>query len=213
MKRENRGFLTVSMLLITACTVFTLEGKESVSTAFGNMARNIRVNRHVQDQLEDQARIVEYALRRQQLTPAEKRKVQSMMRRVKSLHEKTVKRGSMTPQEAKNIRQMISRIYRTLWFLRINEVGKSQSLHFLGKKIVLRQPYRRRLNSSSPDQEEIREILHTYYKACRVREQLKETHLTQKEKLRIQRECFTILSEYFTLAQPPEKKAAPHRKK
>lgn len=210
----KKTMILLSAGLFILCTAEKdLQGKDSVSTAFGNMARNIRVNRNVQDQLEDQARIVEYAVRRQQLTASEKRKVESMMRRVRLLHEKTMKRGDMTPKEARNIQQQISRIYRTLWFLRINEIGKSQSLHFLGKKIVLRQPYRDRLRSSSPDQDEIREILHTYYKACRVREQLKETRLTEKDKLRIKRECFTILSEYFTLAHSPEQKTFPRRKK
>lgn len=167
------------------------------------MAREIRVNRRIQDQLEDQTRILEYAVRRQQLTPSEQRKIENMMRRVKRLSERTAKKGTMTPSEARSIRTQISKIYRTLWFLRVNEVGKGQVLHFLGEKIVLRERYR--ISSSRLDQQEMARILHTYYKACRLREQLKDTSVTPREKRRIRRECFTILSEYFTLADTKKK--------
>ena len=179
--------------------------KEDAARAFGNMARNIRVSRRVQDHLEEQARILEYAVRRQQLTPAEQRRIRGMMNRVRNFHSRIAKRGKMTPQEAKNIQSQISKIYRTLWFLRINEIGKGQKLHFLGKRIVLREQYQRKIRSSSLDQEEMARILHTYYKACRVREQLKETGLTPREKERIHRACFTLLSEYFTLDSTSKK--------
>ena len=177
---------------------------EDVAKSFGNMARNIRVSRRVQDHLEEQTRILEYAIRHQQLTASEQRRIRSMIDRVRNQYQRISRRKSMTPQEAKNINSQISKIYRTLWFLRINDIGKNQQLHFLGRKIVLKEQYRRKINSSSLNQEEMARILHTYYKACRIREQLKDTELTKQEENRIRRECFTILAEYFTLA-PGEK--------
>ena len=196
-----RTLIRIGILL----TILPSYAKDDTAKAFGNMARNIRVSRRVQDHLEEQARILEYAVRRQQLTPAEQRRIRGMMNRVQNLPRRIAKRGKMTPQEAKNIHSQISRIYRTLWFLRINDIGKGQKLHFLGRRIVLREQYQKKIRSSSLDQEEMARILHTYYKACRVREQLKETNLTPREKERIQRTCFTILAEYFTLETPSKK--------
>ena len=130
-----RTLIRIGILL----TILPSYAKDDTAKAFGNMARNIRVSRRVQDHLEEQARILEYAVRRQQLTPAEQRRIRGMMNRVQNLHRRIAKRGKMTPQEAKNIHSQISRIYRTLWFLRINDIGKGQKLHFLGRRIVLRE--------------------------------------------------------------------------
>lgn len=202
--QKIRSSLILALLFFQAASI-PLSARNSTADGFGNMAREIRVNRRIQDQLEDQTRILEYAVRRQQLTPSEQRKIENMMKRVKRLSERTAKKGSMTPSEAKSIRTQISKIYRTLWFLRVNEVGKGQVLHFMGEKIVLRERYRTRISSSRLDQQEMARILHTYYKACRLREQLKDTSITPREKSRIKRECFTILSEYFTLAETEKK--------
>ena len=177
-------------------------GTSKAASELNSMAREIRVSRHVREQLEDHTRLLEYAIEKEQLSPAEQRRIKSILEGVERMLARAEKNGKMTQTEAQNLQKELNRAYRTLWFLRRNKLDKNQKIVFLGRQIVLREEYRKKFESGSLNQKEMREILHAYYAACRVREQLRTDDLSPQHRANLERECFTLLADYFTLAEP-----------
>ncbi len=184
-------------------------GTAKAASELSSMAREVRVSRQIRERMEDYAVIIEYAVKHEQLNPAEMRKIQAILNRVEKMLEKSRKSGKMSVDEANTMNRELSKAYRTLWFLRRNKLGKNQKIVFLGRSIVLRDEYRAKFDRGSLNQKEMQEILHAYYSAWRVREQLRTDNLNPRQRLRLERECFEILSEYFTLDQPPAKPQKP----
>ena len=182
------------------------------ASELSSMAREIRVSRQSRERLEDYALIMEYAVKHEQLNPAEQRKIQGMVNRIEKMLKRVKENGRMSVQEAQTLGKEISKVYRTLWFLRRNKMGKNQKIVFLGRPIVLRDEYRQKFDRGSLNQKEMQEILHSYYSACRVREQLRTVDLKPQQKFRLEQECFEILSEYFTLDQSAGEPQKPQKK-
>ena len=176
-------------------------GTAKAASELSSMAREVRVSRQIRERMEDYAIIIDYAVKHEQLNPAEMRKIQGILNRVEKMLEKSRKSGQMSVDEAKAMNRELSKAYRTLWFLRRNKLGKNQKIVFLGRNIVLREEYRAKFDRGSLNQKEMQDIMHAYYSAWRVREQLRTDNLNPKQRLRLERECFEILSEYFTLDQ------------
>ncbi|OQA86357.1 MAG: hypothetical protein BWY31_01388 [Lentisphaerae bacterium ADurb.Bin242] len=171
-----------------------------LGTEFSDMAREIRVNRRVQEQLEDQASIVEYAVKHEQLSPAELKRIRAVMDRIEAMRKKMNQSGKMTAQEAAQLQQEISKAYRMIWFLRRNQLGSTQPIVFLGRPIILREEYRKKYDKGSLNQKEMAEILRVYYSAWRIQERMQSTNIQPELRKRLEKECFDTLSEYFELA-------------
>ena len=186
-------------------------GTAKAASELSSMAREVRVSRQIRERMEDYALIIDYAVKHEQLNPAEMRKIQGILNRVEKMLEKSRKSGQMSVDEAKTMNRELSKAYRTLWFLRRNKLGKNQKIVFLGRNIVLREEYRAKFDRGSLNQKEMQEIMHAYYSAWRVREQLRTDNLNPKQRLRLERECFEILSEYFTLDQSAAAQAKPQK--
>ena len=205
-------FLTVALLpgvLSAQYNKAARRGTAKAAAELSSMAREVRVSRQIRERMEDYAVIIDYAVKHEQLSPAEMRKIQGILNRVEKMLEKSRKSGKMSVDEANTMNRELSKAYRTLWFLRRNKLGKNQKIVFLGRSIVLRDEYRAKFDRGSLNQKEMQEIMHAYYSAWRVREQLRTDNLNPKQRLRLERECFEILSEYFTLDQPPAKPQKP----
>jgi len=205
------------LTVLTACAALPLsaqygkkERRKTAKTAseLSSMAREIRVSRAVRDRLEDYTRIVQYAVKNEQFTPAELRRIQGSLNRVEKMLDRVNKNGKMSQREAQSMHQELSRVYRTIWFMRRNKLGKDCKTVFLGRQIVLRDEYQRKFQNNSLNQKEMQEILHAYYSACRVREQLRTDDIQPKMRQRLEKECFQILSDYFTLAREENKAQA-----
>ena len=168
------------------------------------MAREIRVSRNVRDQLEDHARLLEFAVKHEQLTPAEARKVQNQLNRIDKMLEKAHKNGKMSVSEAKALQRELSNAYRTLWFLRRNKLDKGQKIFILGQRIYLQDEYRKKLENGSLNQKEMKDILHAYYSAHRIQDQLRSEGIKPSRRASLEKECFRILSEFFTPNPPPD---------
>lgn len=188
-------------------------GTAKAAKELSSMAREIRVSRQVRERLEDYARIMEYAVKHEQLNPAEQRKIQGMMTRIEKMLSNLEKNGRMSVGEAQSMQRELARAYRTLWFLRRNKLGRGHKIIFLGRQLVLREEYRERFEKGSLNQKEMQDILHTYYSACRVREQLRTDDLKEPQRRRLERACFEILSEHFTLDRSADAPAPPDREK
>ena len=186
-------------------------GTAKAASELSSMAREVRVSRQIRERMEDYAVIIDYAVKHEQLNPAEMRKIQGILNRVEKMLEKSRNSGQMSVDEAKTMNRELSKAYRTLWFLRRNKLGKNQKIVFLGRNIVLREEYRAKFDRGSLNQKEMQEIMHAYYSAWRVREQLRTDNLNPKQRLRLERECFEILSEYFTLDQSAAAQAKPQK--
>ena len=165
----------------------------------------MRVSRHVREQLEDHTRLLGYAIEKEQLTPGEQSRIKSILDGVERKLAKAEQTGKMTQTEAQNLQKELNRAYRMLWFLRRNKLDKSTKIVFLGRQIVLREEYRKKFESGSLNQKEMKEILHAYYAASRIREQLRTDDLSPQHRANLEKECFTLLADYFTLAEPAEK--------
>ena len=197
-------YLTVALLpgvLSAQYDKAARRGTAKAASELASMAREVRVSRQIRERMEDYAFIIDYAVKHEQLNPSEMRKIQGILNRVEKMLEKSRKSGQMSVDEAKTMNRELSKAYRTLWFLRRNKLGKNQKIVFLGRNIVLREEYRDKFDRGSLNQKEMQDILHTYYSAWRVREQLRTDNLNPKQRQRLERECFVILSEYFTLDQ------------
>ena len=205
------GFLTGPPLLAQHDQA-ARRGTAKAASELSAMAREIRVSRRAREQLEDHARIVEYAVRHEQLNPAEMRRIKNQLAQIEKTLERVEKKGSMSVNEAQSLQRDLSRAYRTIWVLRRNKLDKGQKIIFLGRQIVLREEYRKKFEAGSLNQQEMKDILHAYYSACRVREQLRTDSLKAKHRARLERECFEILSEYFTLAESAETAQKPGKK-
>ncbi|MBQ9337366.1 MAG: hypothetical protein IJS14_08735 [Lentisphaeria bacterium] len=177
-------------------------GTNKAAAELNSMAREARVSRRVREQLEDQTRLLEYAIEKEQLSPGEQRRIRSILAGVERMLERAEKNGKMTPAEAQNMEKEIHRAYRMLWFLRRNKLDKSRKIVFLGREIVLRDEYRKKFEAGSLNQKEMRDILRAYYAASRVREQLRTDNLSPQHRANLERECFSLLADYFTLAEP-----------
>lgn len=195
-------FLSVSLSLSAQYNRAARKGTEKAAAELSAMSREIRVSRQVRDELEEQAQVVEYAVRHGQLNAAEQRKIRSVMTRIEKMLEKSRQNGRMSVNEAQRIRQELSRAYRLIWFLRRNRNGKEQPVMFLGRRIVLRPEFRKKYDAGALDQKEMGRILQSYYSACRIREQMRTTGLKPDHRARLEKECFALLSEYFVLADP-----------
>ncbi|MBO4631200.1 MAG: hypothetical protein J5858_04680, partial [Lentisphaeria bacterium] len=57
-------------------------GTAKSASELSAMAREIRVSRRTREQLEDHARIVEYAVKREQLNPAEMRRIKTQLNQI-----------------------------------------------------------------------------------------------------------------------------------
>ena len=197
-------FLTCILLPAVLCSQYDKAARRGTAKAaaeLSSMAREIRVSRQARERLEDYAAIMDYAVKHEQLNPTEQRKIQGILNRIEKMLDRAKKNGRMSVQEAQTMNRELSKAYRTLWFLRRNKLGKDQKIVFLGRPIVLREEYREKFDRGTLNQKEMQEILHSYYSAWRVREQLRTGDLNPKQRLRLERECFEILSEYFTLDQ------------
>ena len=180
-------------------------GTSKAASELNSVAREIRVSRRVREQIEDQTRLLEYAIEKEQLTPGEQRRIKSILEGIERMLARVEKNGKMTQNEAQNIQKELNRAYRTLWFLRRKKLDKNQKIVFLGRQIVLREEYRKKFESGSLNQKEMKEmkeILHAYYAASRVREQLRTDDLSPQHRANLEKECFTLLADYFTLAEP-----------
>ena len=196
--------LTCILLPAVLCAQYDKAARRGTAKAaaeLSSMAREIRVSRQARERLEDYVAIMDYAVKHEQLNPAEQRKIQGILNRIEKMLDRMKKNGRMSVQEAQTMNRELSKAYRTLWFLRRNKLGKNQKIVFLGRPIVLREEYREKFDRGTLNQKEMQEILHSYYSAWRVREQLRTGDLNPKQRLRLERECFEILSEYFTLDQ------------
>ncbi len=172
-----------------------------LGTEFSDMAREVRMNRQVQEQLEDQAAIVDYAVKHEQLTPAELKRIRAVTDRIEAMRKKMNQSGKITSQEAAQLQQEISKAYRMIWFLRRNQMGGSnQPIVFLGKKIILREEYRKKFDRGSLNQKEMTDIMRAYYSACRIQERMQTTDIRPDLRKRLEKECFDTLGEYFELA-------------
>ncbi len=187
-------------------------GTSKAANELNMMAREMRVSRHVREQLEDHARLLEYAIEKEQLTPAEQSRIKSILAGVERKLAKAEQSGKMTQNEAQSLQKELNRAYRMLWFLRRNKLDKNTKIVFLGRQIVLREEYRKKFESGSLNQQEMKDILHAYYKASRVREQLRTDDLSPQHRANLEKECFNLLADYFTLAETAEK-PAPEGKK
>lgn len=188
------------------------ERRKTAKTAseLSSMAREIRVSRAVRERLEDYARIVQYAVKNEQFSPVELRRIQGILNRIEKMLDRVNNNGKMSPGEAQAMHRELSRAYRMIWFMRRNKLGKDCKIVFLGRQIVLRDEYQRKFQTNSLNQQEMQEILHAYYSACRVREQLRTDDIQPKVRRRLEKECFQLLADYFTLA--PEGNRAPAEK-
>ena len=207
-------FLTITLLpavLYAQYNKAARRGTAKAASELASMAREVRVSRQIRERMEDYAVIIDYAVKHEQLNPSEMRKIQGILNRVEKMLEKSRKSGQMSVDEAKTMNRELSKAYRTLWFLRRNKLGKNQKIVFLGRNIVLRDEYRAKFDRGSLNQKEMQDILHAYYSAWRVREQLRTDNLNPKQRLRLERECFVILSEYFTLDQGSDTSPKPQR--
>ena len=205
---------TVGFALPVSAQYSKKERRKTAKTAseLSSMAREIRVSRTVRDRLEDYTRIVQYAVKNEQFTPAELRRIQAILNRVDKMLDRADKNGKMSQREAQTMHQELSRVYRTIWFMRRNKLGKDCKIVFLGRQIVLRDEYQRKFQNNSLNQQEMQDILHAYYSACRVREQLRTDDIQPKMRQRLEKECFQILSDYFTLAAEENKNKAASEK-
>ncbi len=174
-----------------------------LGTELSDMAREVRVNRQVQEQLEDQAAILDYAVKHEQISPAEMKRIRTATDRIESMRKKAAESGKMTSQEAVQLQQEISRAYRMIWFLRRNQMGSTQPVTFLGRKIVLREEYRKKMERGSLNQKEMSDILQTYYSAWRIQERMQTAGIEPELRKRLEKECFDTLGEYFELAPDP----------
>ncbi len=174
-----------------------------LGTELSDMAREVRVNRRIQEQLEDQASILDYAVKHEQISPAELKRIRTVADRIESMRKRTVESGKMTSQEATQLQQEISKAYRMIWFLRRNQMGSTQPVTFLGRRIVLREEYRKKMERGSLNQKEMTDILQTYYSAWRIQERMQTTGIQPELRKRLEKECFDILGEYFELAPDP----------
>ena len=188
------------------------ERRKTAKTAseLSSMAREIRVSRAVRERLEDYARIVQYAVKNEQFSPVELRRIQGILNRIEKMLDRVNNNGKMSPGEAQAMHRELSRAYRMIWFMRRNKLGKDCKIVFLGRQIVLRDEYQRKFQTNSLTPQEMQEILHAYYSACRVREQLRTDDIQPKVRRRLEKECFQLLADYFTLA--PEGNRAPAEK-
>jgi polyhydroxyalkanoate synthesis regulator phasin len=208
-----------SLMILTVCAALPVsaqygksERRKTAKTAseLSSMAREIRVSRAVRERLEDYARIIQYAVKSEQFSPAELRRVQGVLNRIEKMLDRVNKSGKMSQGEAQAMYRELSRAYRQMWFMRRNKLGKECKIVFLGRQIVLREEYQRKFQNNSLNQKEMQEILHAYYSACRVREQLRTDDIQPKVRHRLEKECFQLLSDYFTLA--PEENKVPAEK-
>ena len=197
--------LSVCLPLAAQYNKAARRGTKKASNELNQMAREIRVSRHVREQLEDHTRLLGYAIEKEQLTPGEQSRIKSILDGVERKLAKAEQTGKMTQTEAQNLQKELNRAYRMLWFLRRNKLDKSTKIVFLGRQIVLREEYRKKFESGSLNQKEMKEILHAYYAASRIREQLRTDDLSPQHRANLEKECFTLLADYFTLAEPAEK--------
>ena len=180
-------------------------GTNKAASELNSMAREMRVSQSVREQLEDHARLLGYAVEKEQLTPAEQGRIKGILTGIERKLAKAEQNGKMTRKEAENLQKELNRAYRMLWFLRRNKLDKGSKIVFLGRQIVLREEYRKKFESGSLNQKEMKEILRAYYKASRVREQLRTDNLTPQHRANLEKECFTLLADHFTLAEPAAK--------
>ena len=197
--------LSVCLPLAAQYNKAARRGTKKASNELNQMAREIRVSRHVREQLEDHTRLLGYAIEKEQLTPGEQSRIKSILDGVERKLAKAEQTGKMTQTEAQNLQKELNRAYRMLWFLRRNKLDKGTKIVFLGRQIVLREEYRKKFESGSLNQNEMKEILHAYYAASRIREQLRTDDLSPQHRANLEKECFTLLADYFTLAEPAEK--------
>ena len=203
-------FLWLILVLTVICSLplpaqYNKSARRRTSKAaseLSDMAREIRVTRHAREQLEDHARIIEYAVKHEQFSPAELRKIQAVLSRIEKLLARVEKNGKMSVSEAQTVQRELGNAYRLIWFLRRNSLGKGQKIVFLGRQLRLRDEYLKKFEAGSLNQKEMKEIMHAYYSACRTREQLRTDNLKPEHRARLEKECFEILSDHFTLARP-----------
>ena len=151
--------MKILLILLLLCGLQAMaqnRKKRGPASEFSAMAREIRVSRSAHERLEDNARLLEYAIKHEQLTPAETRKVQSILTRVEKMLEKAQKEGKMSVTEAQTLDRELSRAYRIIWFLRRNKLEGGQKIVFLGRRIYLREEYWKKLNSGALNQKEMK---------------------------------------------------------
>ena len=166
-----------------------------------DMARGSRVARNVRDHLEHLGKIIDYALKQEQLTGTEKRRIDSIRKNIERHLERIDEEGELTTREAEKLYSEITRGYRLLWFLRRNNTGKKLRMSILGKEIALREEYQKKADKNSLSKEEMEDILKAYHKALRICEQMQTISLPAKQKQKMERSCFDALSEYFEVLE------------
>ena len=114
-----------------------------VAEELNDMARGSRISRRIRDHLEAQAQALSYALKQEQLTPSEAKKIESVHRNIEKYLAKIQEQGSLTKKDAETLYAQITKGYRLLWFLRRNDKGQQAKITLLGKEIMLKEEIRR----------------------------------------------------------------------
>lgn len=180
------------------------KSRKNVSKAaqeLNDMARGSRVARNVRDHLEHLGRVVDYALKQEQLTGSEKRRVDTAKRNIERYLDRIDEEGELSSREAQRLYAEITRGYHLLWFLRRNSAGKKQRMSILGKEISLREEYRKKADRNALSKEEMADILKAYHKALRIRDRVQMISLPPDRKRKMEESCFRVLSEYFDVVE------------
>ena len=206
MKRDLKTFcilVLAGMAMVLSADKTSWEerarSRKSVSKAaqeLNDMARGSRVARNVRDHLEHLGRVVDYALKQEQLTGSEKRRVDTARRNIERYLDRIDEEGELSSREAQRLYAEITRGYHLLWFLRRNSAGKKQRMSILGKEISLREEYRKKADRNALSKEEMADILKAYHKALRIRDRVQMISLPPDRKRKMEESCFRVLSEY-----------------
>lgn len=178
--------------------------RKSVSKAaqeLSDMARGSRVARNVRDHLEHLGRVIDYALKQEQLTGSEKRRVDAVRRNIERYLDQIDEEGELTTREAQKLYSEITRGYRLLWFLRRNNTGKKLRMTILGREIELKEEFQKKADKNALSKEEMADILKAYHKALRIRDRMQMISLSAEQKQKMERSCFETLSEYFDVVE------------
>lgn len=210
---KNR--MTLLCILLAAGSAMTLpadrtsweeraKSRKNVSKAaqkLNDMARGSRVARNVRDHLEHLGRVVDYALKQEQLTGSEKRRVDTVRRNIERYLDRIDEEGELSSREAQRLYAEITRGYHLLWFLRRNSSGKKLRMSILGKEIALREEYQKKADRNALSKEEMADILKAYHKALRIRDRVQMISLPPDRKRKMEESCFRVLSEYFDVIE------------
>jgi hypothetical protein len=148
---------------------------------------------------QNQARRIHEGIKHGQLTPDEVDKLQVEEKALADAEAKFKSDGKLTRDESKQLQQQLNDASLQIWAQRHDSEGNQRSVVRLGKDVVAKDEFTKRIESGEVSGAEARQLTADFRKMIGMKRRLSSENLSEDDRTKLQAEYDLLLTNYFQL--------------